>query len=138
MQAAYTAEAVAAILKKPQNRREVMKKVLEKNGGSLEGFWYAFGDYDVVLICQMPDNITAAALSMAVSAGGALKAGKTTPLLTAEEGTDAMKKAAKSGIQASHQIASFSFGRLRIGVILLPVVAEWRLFGITLSQDYVL
>jgi uncharacterized protein with GYD domain len=97
LQAAYTAEAAAELVRNPQNRREAVRKVVEKLGGTLEGFWFAFGDYDVVLICHMPDNVSAAAFSMAVSAGGALKAGKTTPLLTAEEGIDAMKKAATSG-----------------------------------------
>jgi uncharacterized protein with GYD domain len=73
-----------------------VQKAVEKLGGNLEGFWFAFGDYDVVLVCQMPDNVSAAAFSMAVSAGGALRAAKTTPLLTAEEGIEAMKKAGKS------------------------------------------
>src|SRR5208283_2575200 len=95
VQAAYTAEAVANLVKNPQNRREVVQKVVEKLGGKLEGFWFAFGDYDLVLICEMPDNISAAAFSLAASAGGALRVGKTTPLMTAEEGTDAMKKAGK-------------------------------------------
>jgi len=97
LQAAYTPEAVAALLKNPRDRHKAVRKVVEKLGGNLEGFRFAFGDYDVVLICRMPDNVTAAALSMAVSAGGALKAGKTTPLITAKEGIVAMKKAAKSG-----------------------------------------
>jgi|SRR5208283_593149 len=97
VQVSYTPEGSAALLKKPQNRGEAVRKSIEKQGGSLEGFWFAFGDYDVVVICQMPDNITAAAFSLAVSAGGAVKAIKTTPLMTAEEGMAAMKKATKSG-----------------------------------------
>ena len=42
------AEVCAAFLRKPQNRHETVRKVVEKLGGSLEGFWFAFGDYDVV------------------------------------------------------------------------------------------
>jgi uncharacterized protein with GYD domain len=98
MQVSYTTEGIAALVKKPQNRREAVRKFIEKLGGSLEGFWFAFGDYDVVLLCQMPDIVAATAFSMAVSAAGAVKAFKTTPLMTAEEGIDAMKKATKSDI----------------------------------------
>ena len=97
VQAAYTAEAVADLVKNPQNRRDPAQKAVEKLGGSLVGFWCAFGDYDVVSIGQFPDNVSAAAFSMAVSAGGALRAFKTTPLMTAEEAMEAMKKAGKTG-----------------------------------------
>lgn len=96
-QAAYTPEASAMLIKKPQNRREVVRQPIEKLGGRLEGLWFAFGEYDAILIYQLPDNITAAALSMAIAAGGAVKAFKTTPLMTAEEAVEAMKKAAGTG-----------------------------------------
>jgi uncharacterized protein with GYD domain len=66
-------------------------------GGSIEGSWLAFGEHDVVLICKLPDSVSAAAFSMAAAAGGALKSTKTTPLLTQEEAVEAMKKAAKTG-----------------------------------------
>ena len=96
-QASYTAEACAAMLKKPQNRGEMVRQAIEKLGGRLEGFWFAFGDYDLATIFELPDNITAAAFSLAVSAGGALRALKTTPLITTEEAVEAMKKAAGTG-----------------------------------------
>jgi uncharacterized protein with GYD domain len=96
-QASYTAEALSAIIKNPQNRSEVVRKIIEKLGGRLEGFWFAFGDYDLALIFDMPDNVNAAAFAMAVSSGGALKAFKTTQLITSEEAMAAMKKAAKTG-----------------------------------------
>jgi uncharacterized protein with GYD domain len=50
IQVSYTPEGSAALIKKPQNREEAVRKFIEKLGGSLEGFWFAFGDYDVVLI----------------------------------------------------------------------------------------
>ena len=56
-----------------------------------------FGDYDLIGVVDMPDSISAAAFSMAVAAGGACKSVKTTPLLTAGEGIEAMKKAAVCG-----------------------------------------
>jgi len=96
-QASYTAEACAAMIKKPQNRGEMVQKAIEKLGGRLEGFWFAFGDYDIACVFELPDNVTAAAFSMAISAGGAVKALKSTPLITTEEAVEAMKKAAKTG-----------------------------------------
>ena len=63
----------------------------------MERFWLSFGEYDIIGVVQMPDSVSAAAFSMAVAAGGACKAVKTTPLLTTEEGIEAMKKAAACG-----------------------------------------
>jgi uncharacterized protein with GYD domain len=97
VQASYTTEALNALLKTPQNRTEVVRKAIEKLGGSLTGLWLSFGDQDVVCIMEMPDNVSAAAISMAIAAGGALKSTKTTLLLTAEEAMAAGKKSATCG-----------------------------------------
>jgi len=97
VQAAYTAEAWAGMIKNPQNRQEAVRPVIERLGGRIEGFWLAFGEYDAIGIIQMPDNASAAAFSLAASAGGAVKAVKTTPLMTVEEGMEAMRKAAGAG-----------------------------------------
>jgi uncharacterized protein with GYD domain len=70
-----------------------VRPVVEKLGGRIVDGWFSFGDYDLLMVCEMPDAVSAAALSMAVSAGGAIKAVKTTPLMTFEEGTAALKKA---------------------------------------------
>jgi uncharacterized protein with GYD domain len=96
VQAAYTTEACKALVKNPQDRTEVVKKSVEKLGGKLEGAWFAFGDYDIILILQLPDNVAATALALAIGAGGALKAQKTTPLMTIAEGVQAMKKASST------------------------------------------
>lgn len=82
------------MVRNPQNRIEAIQPVVEKLGGTIEGGWLAFGDYDVILICQLPDNVSAAAFAMAGSAGGALKAVKTTPLMTIDEAMEAMRAAA--------------------------------------------
>ena len=92
-QASYTPEAWAAQVKNPQNRVEAVRPVVESLGGKFESVYYAFGEYDVVVILDMPDNVSAAALSLALNAGGALKATKTTPLMAVEEGMEAMRKA---------------------------------------------
>ena len=97
LQAAYSPDAWAAMVKNPQNRIDAIRPVVEKLGGKIDGGWLAFGEYDTVAICQLPDNVGAAALAMAASAGGALKAFKTTPLMTTDEAMAAMRKAAGVG-----------------------------------------
>src|SRR6478672_6027662 len=95
-QVAYSTEGWEALVGKPQNRIEAVRPAIEKLGGKIESAWFAFGDYDVVLIIQMPSNVDAGAISIAFAAGGACKAVKTTPLLTVEESVEAMKRAAGS------------------------------------------
>jgi uncharacterized protein with GYD domain len=97
VQVSYSTESLAALIKKPQNRAEAVRKPVEKLGGKIEGFWFSFGDYDAVLIVQMPDNVSVAALSLAAGAGGACKGIKTTPLISVEDGLEAMKKAGTCG-----------------------------------------
>ncbi len=97
VQVSYTPEALGALIAKPQDRGEVVRKVIEKLGGKSIGSWLSFGDYDLVLIIEMPNNVTAAALALAAAAGGSLKSVKTTPLLSIREGLTALKKAGTSG-----------------------------------------
>jgi len=97
IQGSYTVEALQALMKKPQDRTAVVAKAVENLGGSLTGLWLSFGDQDIVALVELPNNVSAAALSIAVAAGGALSSGKTTPLLTFEEGVKAMRQARKSG-----------------------------------------
>ena len=97
IQLSYSAETMAAMIKRPTDRREVIRKLAEKLGGTLVGSWFSFGEYDVVIIMDGPDSVSAAACSMAVSSSGAFKAFKTTPMLSIEEGMVAMKKAGKLG-----------------------------------------
>jgi uncharacterized protein with GYD domain len=103
IQAAYTPEGWAALVKTPQNRVEAIRPSIEKLGGKIEGAWFTFGDYDIVVVVQMPDNVSAAGIAMAFAAGGACKSVKTTPLLTVEEGVEAMKKAGKTGYRPATQ-----------------------------------
>ncbi len=97
LQAAYTPEAWAAMVKSPQNRLEAVRPVIEKLGGKIDGGWLSFGEYDITLICQLPNNVSAAAFSMAASAGRAVKTVKTTPLMSIDESMEAMRKAAGVG-----------------------------------------
>jgi uncharacterized protein with GYD domain len=77
----------------PQNRLEAVRPVLERLGGTFEHAWLAFGEYDVVGVIELPANTDAAAFAMAIAAGGAAKTFKTTPLLSMDEGVEAMHKA---------------------------------------------
>ena len=97
VQVAYTPEAWAHLAKKPQNRVPIVAKVVEALGGKLEGGWMSFGDYDTIVLVELPNNVSAAAFSMSIAAGGACKSVKTTPLLSVEEGMEAMKKAGAAG-----------------------------------------
>ena len=97
VQAAYSGEAWGAQIASPQNRLEQMRPVVEGLGGSFVDAYYSFGEYDIVAIVQFPDNASAAALSLSVSAGGAVKSLRTTPLMTMDEGIEAMRKARGSG-----------------------------------------
>jgi uncharacterized protein with GYD domain len=103
IEVAYTPEAWTMLTKNPQNRIEAIRPAVEKLGGKVENGWFSFGEYDLIIILDMPDNVGAAAIAMAFAAGGALKTVKTTPLLTAEEAMEAMKKGAGSGYKASFQ-----------------------------------
>jgi len=92
VQFGYTPEAWASQLQNPQNRVEIVSRLLESMGARFEATYMAFGQYDVVFIMDAPDNVTAAALSMVISAGGAVRNLQTTPLLTIDEGIEAMRK----------------------------------------------
>src|SRR5271157_3046576 len=89
LQAAYTSEAWANMVKNPQDRIGIISKAVQNLGGNVVGGWLSFGEYDTVAILEMPDDVTAAAFSMAVAAGGACKSVKTTPLLSVSEGIEA-------------------------------------------------
>jgi uncharacterized protein with GYD domain len=71
--------------------------VVERLGGKLIGGWAAFGDYDTILIAELPTSVDTAAIAIAAAAGGSCKAVKTTALLTAEEAVEAMKKVSNTG-----------------------------------------
>jgi len=71
--------------------------MVEKLGGRIVNGFFAYGEYDVVLILEMPDEASAAALPVAAAGGGALRAIKTTLLITATEGVEILKKAALCG-----------------------------------------
>ena len=92
IQASYTVEGTKGVLKDGGTKRRTAVSVLMKQlGGRVEAFYYAFGDTDVYVIAEAPDNVTAAAVSLAITASGAGSL-KTTLLLSPEEIDQAAKK----------------------------------------------
>jgi uncharacterized protein with GYD domain len=99
VEVAYNTSGLAGLVKEPQNRIEKVTPAIEALGGRVESAYFAFGDYDVVLFAEMPDNASAAAFALAVGAGGTVSKYKTTVLLTPDEAVDAMRKAGGASYQ---------------------------------------
>ncbi len=89
----YTPEAWARLIDEPEDRREAAQSYVESVGGKLHGFWYAFGAHDGYTLWEAPDNVSMAAVALALSGGGALSPLETTVLLTVEETMEAMSMA---------------------------------------------
>ena len=99
LQGAYTAEALATLAKNPQDRSAPVRELVQKLGGRLVGFYFCFGEYDVVALSELPDDSAATALALAAVSPGHLKAYKTTKLFTVEETMEAMRKAGSLAFQ---------------------------------------
>jgi uncharacterized protein with GYD domain len=89
----YTPETWARLIRKPEDRRTAAQTYIESVGGKLHGFWYAFGAHDGYNLWEAPDNVSMAAVGLAISAGGALSSFDTTVLLTVEDTLNALRKA---------------------------------------------
>ena len=100
IQASYSGNAIGSLVEKPQDRAASVRPVIRRMGGKLHGFWFSLGEYDVVAIVELPDNVSAAAMSMAIGSSGALSAYRTTALLTSSEAREAMKMAGGIGYKA--------------------------------------
>ena len=96
----YTPETWARLAKNPEDRRAAAQTYIESVGGKLHGFWYAFGEYDGYNLWEAPDNVSMAAVAVAISAGGALSKFETTSLLTVEETLDALGRVPRVGYRA--------------------------------------
>ena len=92
IQAIYTPEGLKGLMKdKGSGRKAAVDKLLASIGGKVESFYYSFGENDVVIIADVPDNASAAALAIATTSSGLVRI-KTTPLLTIEETDKALQK----------------------------------------------
>jgi uncharacterized protein with GYD domain len=92
--ASYTTEGVKGVIKDGgTGRRESVQKLIESVGGKMEAFYFAFGDADVYVIAELPDNTSAAAAAITVNGSGAVEL-QTSLLLTPEEVDAAAKQSA--------------------------------------------
>jgi uncharacterized protein with GYD domain len=89
----YKEQAIKAMVEAPQDRPAELRKAVEAFGGRLHQFFFAFGDYDGISIVEFPNNEMCAACAVMLTGSGATAALRTTVLLTANEGQEAMLKA---------------------------------------------
>jgi uncharacterized protein with GYD domain len=95
VEASYASETWAEMAKKPDDRETEVRALVAGIGGKLEAFYFAFGEADVYAIAELPDNVTASAMAIAVTSTGAMRSFKTVPLVTPAEAMEAMAKAGK-------------------------------------------
>ena len=89
----YTPETWARLIGNPEDRRKAAQTYIESVGGTLHGFWYAFGAHDGYNLFEAPDNVSMAAVAMAIGGGGALSSIETTVLMSVEDTMEALRKA---------------------------------------------
>jgi uncharacterized protein with GYD domain len=89
----YTPATWARLIDHPEDRRKAAQSYIESVSGKLHGFWYAFGEHDAYTLWEAPDNVSMAAVALAITGGGALSSLETTPLLTVDETLEALRKA---------------------------------------------
>lgn len=93
IRATYSAEARKALVANPQDRVAGVATLMDKMGGRLECFYFSLGEFDIVAIAELPDDVSAAAGALVVTGAGHLAAYQTTKLLTNDEMMSAMHKA---------------------------------------------
>ena len=96
----YTPETWARLVGNPEDRRKAAQSYIESVGGKLHGFWYAFGSHDGFTLWEAPDNVSMAAVALAITSGGALSTLETTVLMTVEETMDALRRVKQVGYRA--------------------------------------
>ena len=94
LKVSYSAEGIKGVIKEGGTSRvAAVEKTVAGMGGSLEGFYFAFGDSDVYVIADLPDHASAMAVAATVGSSGALSSYETVVLVSPEEIDAAMKKA---------------------------------------------
>jgi uncharacterized protein with GYD domain len=92
LEACYTSEGLQGLIRdKATGRHEAVNRAVEAMGGKIEALYFCFGEHDVVLIVELADNISAAAIGVRVSSSGLVRT-KITPLLTIDEVDQAIGK----------------------------------------------
>jgi len=93
----YTGEAWERMIKRPGNRAHAARALIEEIGGEMEAFYWMLGGWDGLVIYQVPDVASAAALSGRVTSSGLLKGVSTHQLISSDEGHSALQMAKAAG-----------------------------------------
>jgi uncharacterized protein with GYD domain len=96
----YTPETWARLIAHPEDRRNAARSYIESVGGTLHGFWYAFGAHDGLTLWEAPDNVSMAAVALAIGSGGAVTNLETTVLLSVEDTMAALGAAERIAYRA--------------------------------------
>ena len=91
-QASYTAKSMAAQLNEPHDPVDAIRPTLEEVGAKMLVAGFPFGEYDLLIVYEAPDEMTAASVAMAVAATGEVRSGKTTRLLSGQEWLESLRK----------------------------------------------
>ena len=138
-QASYTSESVANLLEEPRDRIKAVAKAFEGMEAEILVGGYPLGKYDVLVVYTAPDDATAAALALAIAAGGATKSAETTRLLTGEEWITSLRKAQQSRYRPPirHRLRPRTWRKVRAGDMLRSqrprISGGWRSCDIALS-----
>jgi uncharacterized protein with GYD domain len=88
-----TPQAFQAVVQNPQNRADAVRPMIQAIGGQLDEYYFVVGENKVLVLLDMPDDVSVEAITMAVMAGGAINSAKAYRLMTAAEAVEAMRKA---------------------------------------------
>ena len=103
LQASYTQQGVSGLVKKPEDRTAVLQEMVSSVGGKIISVDYCFGEFDVVVTLEAPDDTTVASISMVAAASGVASNIKTTVLISMAQGFEAAKKASSVTYRAPGQ-----------------------------------
>jgi uncharacterized protein with GYD domain len=87
----YTPEVWAGLVQHPENREQIVSRILEDAGAKLQGLWYAFGENDGYALMEAPDSKTAAGIAIAIGSSGAFRKFETTPLMSQAEALEVLE-----------------------------------------------
>ncbi len=102
-QAAYSPESLAAQMKDPKDRVQAVMPLLNAAGARVLASGYPFGEYDVLVVYEAPDDVAAASIALAIGGGGAVKSARTTRLLSGQEWVESLRRA--QGVVPQYQPA---------------------------------
>ena len=91
-QASYTAKTMAAQLREPQDPLEAIRPTLDELDATILVAGFPFGEYDLLIVYEAPDDVTAASVAVAVAAAGEVRSAKTTRLLSGQEWLESLRK----------------------------------------------